>query len=172
MAGAPQGQQFNAGQAVNMVGGAASLIGNAVNMSRQRLNINDYITPPMSNDPRMKPVYTAGQANINARNATPQGASTEEILGATLTGASTGSAAGPWGAVIGGVVGLGSALIGGGEREKAQRREKRRAMSRVTSAQQTFNTADSNYRQRQGIIDTYNRRNNYQARLANVYRNQ
>jgi hypothetical protein len=172
---APTGQQGGGGVNVSgiagAVGGAASLAGDAIGMANQDLNINTDVAAQQP-DQNYAPVYTGGQLSADISNSRPQGATGGEILKGVGTGAGAGAAFGPWGALIGAAVGAGSALIGGGVRKKRQRRARNRAQAQLNNVQSQFNTADQGFRQQQANMQDYYQRNNNNARLYSLYRNQ
>lgn len=170
--GTPITPQINGAGIVSAGLGAAQLVGNAVGMANQSLNLDQQIAPPMY-DQSMKPVYTGGAAYNQAANARPQGATGGEVLSGVGTGASIGSSILPgWGTAIGAVAGGAISLIGGGARKNRQRRERNRALARARASQQQFNSADQQFRDQQARQLDYYDANNSDARLYNLFKAQ
>jgi uncharacterized protein involved in outer membrane biogenesis len=164
--------KFSSGQVAGAIGGAAELAMGAIGQANQRLNINTNMGA-IQNTPFDKPVYTGGQLGGDLARAKPQGATGGEIAKSTLSGATTGfSVGGPWGALIGGVVGAGASLIGGGVRKKRQRREKASGYAKLNAAQSQYNTADVNFRNRSAVQEDYQQQQDSQNRMYNLYRSQ
>ncbi len=164
--------KFSSGQVAGAVMGAAELAMGAVGQANQKLNINTNMGA-IQNTPFDKPVYTGGQLGVDIARARPQGATGGEIAKSTLSGAATGlSVGGPWGALAGAIVGAGASLIGGGVRKKRQRRERNKANATLGQAQNQFNAADVNFRNRQASMEDYQQTQDSSARLANLYRSQ
>lgn len=168
-AGGQPKTESNFGAGWDVANGVLGLAGNYMNMANQSLNLNTNIAPSQY-DQNSAPTYTAGQAQIEASNATPQRASGGELLGGALQGAGAGAALGPAGMVVGGVVGALSSAFGGESREEKQRREKQIALQKVMASQQLYNSQDVSFRNQQNQREDYLQRMNPRGREYNVYK--
>ena len=140
----------------------------AYGMANQGLNLDTQIDSQV--DPYGRPTYNAGGLQSQASSAKPQGATFGEVGSGTLKGASAGlTIGGPVGAAIGAGVGGISAGIGGTIRRNRQRREKNKALAKVSAAQKEYNAADVSYRNQNNLMEDYQQMSNPNRRIRNLY---
>jgi len=113
-------QQRIMGQATQVAGGAAALVGQGMGMIDQAKQIQT-TAPSQVLDPWGKPVFNLGDFTSQVSAIKPQGATVGEVLTGTLQGASGGAAFGLPGAAIGAVVGASSSLLFGSRRKTLQK---------------------------------------------------
>lgn len=145
--------------------GLGSMYGDMVN---QRLNFDTNLAPSQMSPDEM-PTYTAGNLAGQLSGAKAQGATGGEIASGALQGASAGAALGPVGAGVGALVGGVTSLLGGRRRKKKQQKEIDQATQQLRSAQQTYNTQEQDFQQRQNVQEDYLQRLN-NDRMMNLYK--
>lgn len=151
------------------ISGAFGLAGQYAGMVNQELGLEQ--APGLQLSPTGEPVYNLGGAYNSAFGATPQDATTGEVLGATGQGAAAGFAAGgPIGAAVGGVIGLGTSLVGGRRRRNKQRDEKNKALAQVRQKQEGFNQASQSFEEEQLALQSYQDRSDISDRMYNLYK--
>lgn len=162
--GTPPSTNFNAG---NIAGGLVSMGANAYNQTQRGFRFSGI--PTSQQDSQAPPSYTAGQLQNEAFNAHPKGAQAGDIAQSALQGAAIGTEILPgWGTLAGGVFGaelsIGAGILGKNKQEE----EKRKAMDKVTAAQNDYNQSDIAYRNQQNQLYDYYNRNNSAGREYNI----
>lgn len=150
--------------------GGVGLLGDYLQTRNQSLGLPDR-APRAEYTPTGKPVYNVGGYYRAASQADPQGASAGELLGAAGQGAASGfAAAGPVGAVVGGVLGAGASYFGGAARKNKQVEERVKALNAAQEAQRNYNTELEKYDREQTMMQDYYNRLDMTDRLYNLYR--
>ncbi len=146
------------------ISGGIGMASDFLNISNQKLNLGN-----PNYDFGEVPTYNLGNYVNSVGAAKAKGADAGEVLSGVGKGAEAGSAFGVPGAIIGGVVGGVSNLIGGGVRKRRQQREIRKARRKAFTAQQNYNEAASEYNTNQMAQQEYYRNINPYEREAALY---
>lgn len=159
----------NIGNITNAAVAGGDVITDAINMGKEADAIQTQ-APQIQYDSDGKPMYGLGQQYLNVRGIRPQGVTPAEYHAMTAKGMSAGAqVGGPWGALIGAVVGSGAALIGGGRRKKKMQEAKRKAKASLLRRQQEYSESTQEYDQARLAREAYEDRMNKQNRLYNIY---
>jgi len=164
----PQAEGFDWSGAAMGVAGAGMLAADTIGMANQSLNLGD--PEQQYFDGESEPTYNLGQYYSQAASSKPQGATGGEVLGQTAKYAALGTQIMPGlGTAIGAGVGALSSLIGGGVRKRKQRGERQKALGKVATQQQNYNTASKDYWENLISEHGYRERANPYKRMTNLY---
>lgn len=163
------GNKPSAGGIANAAIAGGDIITDAINMGKEADAIQTKV-PGIQYDSDGKPTYTMGQQYIDTAGIKPQGVTLGEYHSMTAKGMAAGAqVGGPWGALIGAVVGSGSALIGGRRRKKKMEAAKRKATNALTRRRDEYANSTEQYNENRLAQEAYQDRMNKQDRLYNLY---